>query len=394
MSPQQPKSSRFYFIDAARAVAILMMLQGHFVDRLLNPVYRDVTDPVYATWAFFRGITAPLFFTVSGLIFVFLLLREADKGFWKNPRVRRGLKRGVELIFWGYLLRVNIFYLGMGRINASFWVVDVLHCIGLALIASIGLYALWLKVKQVPFSLLLLSIGCLLFLFEPLYSAWNPSGIPQWLVHYVTDQKGAVFTPFPWIGYTLIGGAFGAFLRQAPKLGRTWAGPVGLFIFGILLTWLSSPFFSWLFEQTGIDLFQQIVWNNYLFIRLGNVFIVLALFWLLEQATILTARWRLLLKIGRETLLIYQVHYVLLYGSWFGLGLVGLYSKQLGPVEAAVGAACFVAFFVGLIYTLEEWKAFFHDKVHQLGVTVDGLIHQGRKVRRALVIRRLARARR
>jgi uncharacterized membrane protein len=56
---------RLYFIDAMRAWAILMMLQGHFIDGLLDPVFRDPENLAFATWKYFRGITAPVFFTVS-----------------------------------------------------------------------------------------------------------------------------------------------------------------------------------------------------------------------------------------------------------------------------------------------------------------------------------------
>ena len=85
-------SSRLYYIDALRAWAILMMLQGHFVDGLLDPVYRDASNPVYQIWLYFRGITAPVFFTVSGFIFTYLLLRAPDQG-----RSGRGRQRGLVL---------------------------------------------------------------------------------------------------------------------------------------------------------------------------------------------------------------------------------------------------------------------------------------------------------
>ena len=35
------KQTRLYFIDIVRAIAILMMLQGHFVDTLLDPQFRN-----------------------------------------------------------------------------------------------------------------------------------------------------------------------------------------------------------------------------------------------------------------------------------------------------------------------------------------------------------------
>ena len=63
------QSSRLYFIDIIRAFAILMMLQGHFIDTLLSVNYRDLNTVPYAVWSYFRGITAPTFFTISGLIF-------------------------------------------------------------------------------------------------------------------------------------------------------------------------------------------------------------------------------------------------------------------------------------------------------------------------------------
>ena len=52
---------RLYFIDAVRAFAILMMLQGHFIDTLLAIEYRDSNTLAFNTWQYFRGITAPVF---------------------------------------------------------------------------------------------------------------------------------------------------------------------------------------------------------------------------------------------------------------------------------------------------------------------------------------------
>ena len=74
------KSTRLYFLDAVRAFAILMMLQGHFVDTLLNPLYRDDSYIAYTIWSYFRGITAPTFFTISGLVVLYLMLKANEKG--------------------------------------------------------------------------------------------------------------------------------------------------------------------------------------------------------------------------------------------------------------------------------------------------------------------------
>ena len=72
--------NRLYFIDAVRAFAILMMLQGHFIDTLLAVEFRDPNNLAYTTWRYFRGITAPVFFTISGLTFTYLLIKAKEKG--------------------------------------------------------------------------------------------------------------------------------------------------------------------------------------------------------------------------------------------------------------------------------------------------------------------------
>ena len=90
-------SKRLYFIDIIRAFAILMMLQGHFINTLLADSYKDINAIPYAVWSYFRGITAPTFFTISGLIFTYLLLRAKEKGEDKQ-RMRKGIIRGLFLI--------------------------------------------------------------------------------------------------------------------------------------------------------------------------------------------------------------------------------------------------------------------------------------------------------
>lgn len=135
-----------------RAWAILMMLQGHFIDGLLDPVFRDSSNSVYNVWLYFRGITAPVFFTVSGFIFTYLLIRVPQNGM-ENPRVSKGIRRGLQLLAIGYLLRLNLGGLFKGEIYNSFYLVDVLHCIGLSILGLIGIYLLTANRKNMCFLL-------------------------------------------------------------------------------------------------------------------------------------------------------------------------------------------------------------------------------------------------
>ena len=121
-------TQRLYFIDALRAFAILMMLQGHFISGFDTSTVNQ-NNFLYRAWLYNRGITAPVFFTITGWVFMFLLERNPIKG-WQNPRLRKGLKRAFELILWGYALRLSLpYFLTTGRITKTFLRPDVLQII-------------------------------------------------------------------------------------------------------------------------------------------------------------------------------------------------------------------------------------------------------------------------
>ena len=344
------QAKRLYFIDAMRAWAILMMLQGHFIDGLLDPAFRDPGNPVFATWKYFRGITAPVFFTVSGFIFTFLLIRVPRQGL-DNPRIRKGVRRGLQLIAIGYLLRTNFLGLLKGVIYPSFYLVDVLHCIGMALLLIIGIYMLAERFGKNIMPLLLLLTGVGLFLFEPVYKTWDYSALPQLLANYFTKANGSVFTVVPWVGYAAIGGFLATAFHRYRETKYLYLKSIALTLLaGALLLWQSSPFFSWLGQQTGIQLFADIVSNNYLFIRLGDVMLVFSVFILLRSLM----NQPVFLRIGQNTLSIYVIHFIILYGSFTGLGLYRFLHHTLAPAIAIPGALLFMV--------ACTWLALYYEK--------------------------------
>lgn len=332
------QNNRLYFIDAMRAWAILMMLQGHFIDGLLDPVYRDPANMAFATWKYFRGITAPVFFTVSGFIFTYLLLRAPGQGA-ENPRIRKGIRRGLQLVLIGYLLRTNIFGLLNGVVYPSFFLVDVLHCIGISLLMIIGVYLLSARRGGWVLPAALLFSGLLIFLFEPVYKAWDFAWLPEGIANYFTRANGSVFTVFPWVGYALLGGFLATGFRKFREDRLLYLKSIALCLgAGALLIWYSSPLFQWLGQASGIGLFGQIVSNNYLFIRLGDVFLVFAAFMILRGLM----KQDVFLKIGQNTLSIYVIHFMILYGSFTGIGLYRYLHQSLPPSFAIVGALAFM----------------------------------------------------
>lgn len=360
------KTARLFFIDAMRAWAILMMLQGHFVDGLLDNAFRDASSMPYQVWKYFRGITAPVFFTVSGFIFTYLLIRVPQKGF-DNPRVKKGIRRGLQLLVIGYLLRLNVLGLFKGQLYSAFFLVDVLHIIGLSILGIVAVYLFTYKRPQLLFSGVLFLIACLLFAFEPVYKTWEYALIPDMIANYFTKANGSVFTIAPWFGYTALGAVLSiVFTRfKDHKHVYSWAIPLSA-ITGLALIFYSSPFFVFLHETTGIALFNKIYSNNYLFIRMGDVLVVFSIFMLIRQ-------WinsRLVLKIGQNTLPIYVIHFVILYGSFTGMGLYRYFHHSLSPAVVIAGALTFmvVCSYSALMYDKHEAKI--KAKANQLGFLI------------------------
>ncbi len=354
------KTTRLYFIDAMRAWAILMMLQGHFIDGLLDTAFRDPNSIVYNVWLYFRGITAPVFFTVSGFIFTYLLIR-GDKTGMENPRVKKGIKRGLQLILFGYLLRVNIWGILHGKIYDSFYLVDVLHCIGLSILGVTGIYLLTHNRKKYLFPTILAGITAILFLFEPIYASADFAFLPQFITNYFSNSNGSVFTIIPWFGYASFGAFLSILFRRFKDYNNVYpmaiAATTGL---GSVLILFSSNTFLYFSKVFDIQLFELIYFNNYLFIRLGDVLLVFAVFMLvrslLKNATVL--------KIGQSTLSIYIIHFIILYGSFTGLGLYGFLHHSLPPVFAISGALVFmvVCTYAALYY--ERQKEFINLNIN------------------------------
>ena len=338
-------TKRLYFLDAVRAFAILMMLQGHFIDSLIDPIYRNLENPFYATWNYFRGITAPTFYTITGLVFCYLLFKAKEKGDTQK-RIKKGLSRGLMLILVGYSLRINFIAWLFGYFDTYFLVIDVLQCIGLSLILIIGFYWLLGKSKTL-LALFFLILGTIIFLTEPLYRTISFPELPLFLSNYLSKSNGSVFTMIPWFGYVAYGGFIAALMHkyQNAKHFRLLTSFLFLLV-GLLFIFASTPFLRQLTEWTDIQLFADSGNYNYLFSRLGNVLVIFALFFGAEPFL----KQSIITKIGQKTLSIYIIHFIIIYGSYTGFGLKSFFYKSLTPTEAVLGAimfmvvVCFISF--------------------------------------------------
>ena len=338
----------------ARSVAILLMLEGHFIDDSLMESFRDPDNLIYFTWRFVRGFTAPVFLTVTGLIFVYLMLKNSHESFLANIRIRKGFKRVVELIFWGAVVQFYSFH--------------VLECIAFAVLGILIIFGLYKLIRIIPLWILFLIAAMSVFSLYPLIKS-NYGGttfIENGLLSgiksiYNSGRENTIHFPiFPFMGYTFFGAMIGALLHTFPNKVKTMAFPTIFLSIGILMVFAGKIILGGL--DTFIDLFSE-SWNyqfvqiDWLLERAGIVFMILSLLMYIDNL------WgsklknsSLFLKIGQNTLTIYILHMVLLYGSITSIGLKKIFHKSLGPWEVFIGAVLFITVFVVLIKYLDWIK--------------------------------------
>ena len=335
------KKFRLDFIDVIRAFAICMMLQGHFVGGLLADRYRDDNNFIYWLWHYCTGITAPVFFTVSGFIFTFLLVKESDatKIGWQNPRVKKGIRRGLMLIGIAYFLRM------------SFQSVDVLHCIGLSLLLLITTYLLSYNRKAWVMPTILLSTTLLAFTFEPFYKSLTFDFLPLPIANYFTRAHGSFFPIFPWFGYVAFGGFMGYLFQRYKAHPHLYRNAILLFLtVGAFLLWASHYIVEQLYYINHATFFARLM-EDFAYLRLGNVLLIFGFFALMRN--VITSK--LIKTIGQNTLSIYVIHCFVLYGSITSHGLLQHFGGSLKPYQVVLGAPAFIAVCV--------WLSFIYNRV-------------------------------
>lgn len=376
----------------ARSIAILMMLEGHFTGAALADEYRNYEYPLYKIWHIIHGLTSPLFFAVTGVVFVYLLSKQLDKPYFENDRVKKGFGRVRMLLFWGYFIQFNIIvfgkslYYGFKNVfNGDGWVFHfhfdwfyafhVLQSIAIGLFLILVIYGVYklIRIGSLHWYLLLGGITIFTFYGYMKHHIWwddhliaigkltndQRHYIPENAPKFIQNMFYGQFSDFSFVryaGYTIIGGMLGAIIRKYEhNVRKLWFGLTFIGV-GLLFAILSPTLFknvdiftNWI----GLTEHGHFVFNGTSVSRLGQVVTLIGILMLVDAKFDVKAH--LFLKIGQNTFPVYVVHVIILYGGILGLGLDSSewFHRQFNPYQSILISASFIALFFVMVRHIE-----------------------------------------
>lgn len=343
--------TRLYALDLARFIAMILMMQGHILDALVSPAAIDVGTFPWNIWHMIRGVTAPVFLMVSGVVHVFANKRDSS-GYIRSEIVARRIRWALTLIGIGYLMvfPANRIW-DLPYVTQASWqialAVNILQLTGATILLFVAVMSSSRNVASMGFRALVTALA-ILAVTPIMHSPYvNATVFPAWLLPYMNSSTGSLFPFFPFASYLFFGVAVGAYLHAVPADGRTaqlqkYGWRVGgiiaaLALLAHLIAWKMGVPFSELEHASSIPLVLR---------RVGFVLMIFSVCaWALNR----TWRFRSWFSLfSAKSLYIYVIHLVILFGTpWFD-GLGRTHFRQYGLVEglllmvAIMGSTLFI----------------------------------------------------
>ena len=343
--------NRALFIDLLRGLALLVMIEVHICNELLNS---DIKSSFwFPTLNFINGLVAPSFLFVSGLVFVLSIqkstdeLRKFGKAFWRK------INRILLILIAGYSLHTPFFSLKKllenptPEILKQLFIVDILQVISVGLLVL--LFARIIFKSDKSFYIFIGSFLLFVLLLSP--AAWHVDFnrfLPIPFASYFNRNNGSLFPVFPWFNFLFAGAlaskfyikfkeqnAENIFIRKILFVG------IGFFLVCVLL--LNVLFPPSLEELRPHPLF--------FLERLGVVLALLAVCWYYVQQR--ESYNSFVLDVSRESLLVYWLHLQFIFRKVFdGKSLVDIYGNRLNVMECILFT---LALCVLMVLTAKGW---------------------------------------
>ncbi|MBI5476821.1 MAG: DUF1624 domain-containing protein [Ignavibacteriales bacterium] len=366
-------SSRFHFVDILRGWAVFVMIETHVVNALLLPEIKNGTN--FKILTFINGLVAPSFLFCAGFALAISLSRKWNQYVYLENPFWKYIQRLIFILIVGYSLHLPFFsfrkLLNLNDNNAwvSFFQVDILHTIAVTLIALTLLAAIFRK--QNAFMIAAGLIGLFLIFSAPIIRSFDYSQSVVWLRPYFTPQYKSQFPIFPWSAF-LIGGSLIGFIfikaREHQNERKMFLLTAMFGIFSIVV--------SIVIEFLPFSLYaEHNFWKaspEFFFVRFGIVLLLLTGLWKYETRKGFSGK-SFLSIFGQESLLVYVVHLLIVYGYTYPWSFIRYFGPTLNYLES-IGLFIIltgVMFIVAYVWHgLKEWSPRSAKAVQYIWLTV------------------------
>lgn len=286
------------------------MIEAHALDAWTRA--GDRSCQLYGYLMLLGGMAAPAFLWLAGLGLALSGEQALGRGSNRRAATEAIVARGAEIFILAFLFRLQAFIVSPGSAAVTLFRVDILNVMGPA-IAVAG--AVWGVAGGGRRAALACAVSAtVLAMLTPVvrHADWVGT-LPTWLQWYLRPSgEHTTFTLLPWAGFVFAGAAWGALAGLAPKilerdawrvLGIAGASVITLGYFAATLPSIYASSSFWTSSPT------------YFTIRVGLLMVGLAG---LAAASPIAGHappiFRVLEKLGRNSLFVYWIHVELIYG--------------------------------------------------------------------------------
>ncbi|HZV13170.1 MAG TPA: heparan-alpha-glucosaminide N-acetyltransferase domain-containing protein, partial [Candidatus Kapabacteria bacterium] len=345
------KGPRLEFIDLLRGWAVFVMIETHVTNALLSQSYRDTNW--FNVLDFFNGLVAPSFLFCAGCGLWIAINRKWDDYINFRKPLWKYLGRMLWILGAAYALHLPNF--SLHRMLTSFsaqdaetlFQVDILHTIVITSLFSVLIILITRNKKVLLWSAIICS-AALIAIAAPVwaFARGNPA-LPVIVRDMLTEVPGSYFPFVPWSAFVFIGiivTKINMDMTNKPLFFRRLFITGGcVLVVGGVMRLFYNPYPWELWRSTPI----------FFAMRIGVIFMLYAALWLYSERSKeknAQKKFRLILLFGRESLLVYVTHLIIVYGSVANNGIASKFAATFTPLECLGVSVILIAAMAVLAY--------------------------------------------
>lgn len=352
------KTTRLSFIDLMRGITILVMIEVHVVNSMMD--YSLRSTGWFQIVNFINGLVAPSFIFISG--FSFMLMAQAKLSLLRQLKYDFFKQSGRILLIWfaGYMLHIPFFSLDkcLNQATREHWMkffsIDVLQCIALGLLI-IFLLRIIIKSDRIFVAIIAILGLAAVLPAHYVYTIDLERFLPFYLAAYLSPVHFTIFPVFPYFGFMSCGVISAWLFIKSAEEENEPAFMKRALVAGATAAMVSLPLMFYLKDRVGLftDVRPSILFFT---ARLGIVYVLLA-------ACYYYCRFRgepssIILNPGRESLAVYLMHLQVLHRKILpgGRSLITMYPNVLGFGACLLVTSGIILLMIPMAMIWNYWK--------------------------------------